>query len=211
LTIRKIYAIFVKNDIINIININGDNSMGEIVFTTHQVAKECSVHHTTVINWINEKKLNAYTTPGGHRRISKDDLIKFMKRYQMPIPVSLTKRTRRILIVDDDIEFLDELKSALAGIGLELDFASNGFEAGRKIYTSKPSLILLDFKMPALDGFEVCKILNMYEDTKKIPVFAVTVLSSKNDISRIKTCGVKEYILKPVDIEKLIRLIKKYI
>ena len=182
--------------------------MREKVFTTHQVARECNVHHTTVINWVNEDKLKAYTTPGGHRRVAEEDLIKFMKKYQIPMPDSLAEKTKRILIVDDDIECLDELKAALKGIGFELDFAANGFEAGRKIYTSKPSLILLDFKMPGLNGFEVCKILQMYEDTKRIPVFAITVLTSKEDINKIKACGVKEYIAKPLDIEKLIKLIK---
>ena len=182
--------------------------MSEKVFTTHQVAKKCNVHHTTVINWVNEGKLKAYTTPGGHRRVAEKDLIKFMKKYQMPIPDSLAEKTKRILIVDDDIECLDELKGALKGIGFELDFAANGFEAGRKIYTSKPSLILLDFKMPGLNGFEVCKILQMYEDTKRIPVFAITVLSSKEDVNKIKACGVKEYVSKPIDIEKLIKLVK---
>jgi len=96
----------------------------------------------------------------------------------------------------------------LGNNGFNLDFASNGFEAGRKIYTKKPSLILLDFKMPGLDGFEVCKILHMYEDTSNIPIFAVTILSSKEEIKKIKACGVKEYIPKPVDIEKLIKTVK---
>lgn len=182
--------------------------MADRVLTTHQVAKECNVHHTTVINWINETKLKAYTTPGGHRRVSEEDLIKFMNKYQIPVPKGLQKKNKRILIVDDDIEFLDELKTALKNTGLELDFASNGFEAGRKIYTNKPSLVLLDFKMPGLNGFEVCKILHMYEDTRSIPVFAVTVLNSREDINKIKACGVKEYIAKPIDMAKLIKLIK---
>ena len=182
--------------------------MADRVLTTHQVAKECNVHHTTVINWVNENKLKAYTTPGGHRRVTEDDLIKFMNKYQIPVSDKLSKKTKRILIVDDDIEFLDELKAALKVTGFELDFAFNGFEAGRKIYTNKPSLILLDFKMPGLNGFEVCKILNMYEDTRHIPVFAITVLTSNEDINKIKACGVKEYIAKPIDINKLIKKIK---
>jgi two-component system, OmpR family, response regulator VicR len=182
--------------------------MPDRVFTTHQVAKECNVHHTTVINWINETKLKAYTTPGGHRRVGEEDLIKFMNKYQIPVPKGLAKKNKRILIVDDDIEFLDELKTALKSTGLELDFASNGFEAGRKIYTNKPSLVLLDFKMPGLNGFEVCKILHMYEDTRNIPVFAITVLNSREDINKIKACGVKEYMAKPIDITRLIKLVK---
>ncbi len=182
--------------------------MSSNVFTTHQAAKECNVHHTTVINWINEGRLKAYTTPGGHRRIKSDELIRFMKKHHIPIPKSLLLKKKKILIVDDDIEFLEEIKTAFSNKGFQLDFASNGFDAGRKIYTERPSLILLDFKMPGLDGFEVCRILHMYDDTKSIPIFAVTVLNSKDDIRKIKACGVKKYIPKPVDVVKLIKLTK---
>ena len=178
------------------------------ILTTHQTASLCNVHHTTVINWINEEKLKAYTTPGGHRRIDEDDLIKFMKKYQIPIPEKLLGKKKTILIVDDDIEFLEELKVALGNNGFDLDFASNGFEAGRKIYTKRPALILLDFKMPGLDGFEVCKILHMYGDTSNIPIFAVTILNSKEEIKKIRACGVKRYIPKPVDMDKLIKSVK---
>jgi two-component system, cell cycle response regulator DivK len=62
--------------------------------------------------------------------------------------------------------------------------------------------------MPGLNGFEVCKILQMYEDTRHIPVFAITVLDSKEDIDKINACGVKRYMAKPIDIGKLIKLIK---
>ena len=183
--------------------------MAHKVLTTHQVAKECNVHHTTVINWVTEGKLKAYTTPGGHRRISEEDLVKFMKKYEIPIPDKILRKRKRILIVDDDIEALEELKSALSGSGLELDFASNGFEAGRKIYTQRPDLILLDFKMPGLNGFEVCKILNMYDDTSDIPVVAVTILNTKEDVKKIKDAGVVEYIPKPIDVEKILKVIRK--
>ena len=67
--------------------------MAHKVLTTHQVAKECNVHHTTVINWVTEGKLKAYTTPGGHRRISEEDLVKFMKKYEIPIPDKILKKT----------------------------------------------------------------------------------------------------------------------
>ncbi|MFH1847516.1 MAG: helix-turn-helix domain-containing protein [Candidatus Omnitrophota bacterium] len=58
----------------------------ETVFSTCQVAKITNVHHTTVFNWVKEGKINAYITPGGHRRIKKQDLLDFMKTYNIPIP-----------------------------------------------------------------------------------------------------------------------------
>jgi hypothetical protein len=57
------------------------------------------------MNWISNDKLKAYTTPGRHRHVMEAELIKFIKKYQIPLSDSLKKQVRRILIVDDDKEF----------------------------------------------------------------------------------------------------------
>lgn len=181
------------------------------VYTTHETAKFCNAHNTTIINWIEEGKIKAYITPGGHRRIKREDLLKFMEQYKIPIPVELKADKKRILIVDDDPEAVSECVEALRGNNYEIDYAYDGFGAGRKIYKMKPDLILLDFRMPGMDGFQVCEALYKDEDTKDIPVIAVTALNSEEDKKRIKECGVKEYVPKPIDIENLIKLVKKYL
>jgi excisionase family DNA binding protein len=182
--------------------------MKKEVFSTYQAARICNVHHTTVINWVKEGILKAYTTPGGHRRVEKEDLIVFMHNYEIPVPDSMYRKSKQVLVVDDDSEALEEYKDALSGFGFELEFAADGFEAGMKIYRQKPDLILLDFKMPSLNGFQVCDILRRDEETKDIPVIAVTALSSKDEIEKIKNYGVKNYFAKPVDMDKLIKAIK---
>ncbi len=179
-------------------------------YSTYQVAKLLDVHHTTVINWINVGKLKAHATPGGHRRIEPDDLEAFVKRFEIPVPKEI-KKARLVLVVDDDAEALEEFREALTGHGFELDFASDGFEAGRNIFSRIPDLILLDFKMPGMDGFEVCETLKMERETSHIPIFAVTALKSEKDIKKIKACGVREYLNKPVEVEKLLKLIRGYL
>ena len=62
---------------------------GKEVFTSYEVSKLCSVTVPTVTNWVEEKILPAYKTPGGHRRIKREDLINFLKKYNMPIPKEL--------------------------------------------------------------------------------------------------------------------------
>ena len=182
--------------------------MSSKVFTTYQVADLCKVHHTTVINWVNEGVLQGYTTPGGHRRVREEDVRDFMLKYKIPIPEELKHKSRRILIVDDDIEFLEELREALADTnGFAIDCALNGFEAGRKMYKKRPDIILLDFKMPGMDGFQVCDVLKKDKEMRGIPIVAVTSMTSEEDIKRIKKCGVKRYFPKPLNVEKL----KKFI
>ncbi|MFH1380439.1 MAG: helix-turn-helix domain-containing protein [bacterium] len=56
------------------------------ILTTFQISQFCNVNISTVIHWINTSKLKAYRTPGGHRRVSKENFIEFLKQYSMPIP-----------------------------------------------------------------------------------------------------------------------------
>ncbi|PIQ89096.1 MAG: histidine kinase [Candidatus Omnitrophica bacterium CG11_big_fil_rev_8_21_14_0_20_42_13] len=181
------------------------------IFSTYSAANLCNVHHTTVINWIKEGKLQAYVTPGGHRRIKKDDLLEFMRTYKLPIPMEALSGKKRLLIADDDDEFLEELQDALSAQGFDLDFARDGFEVGVSVYQKKPDLLLLDFKMPGLDGFRVCEILKRDKATADIPIIAITALTSAKDKARIKKSGVNEYISKPVDMDYLLKIIKKYL
>ena len=178
--------------------------MSDKVFSTYQIAELCKVHHTTVINWMNEGVLTGYTTPGGHRRVKEGDIRDFMLKYKIPLPEELYHhKTRRILIVDDDIEFLEELREALSVNGFLIDCALNGFEAGRKIYKKRPDVVLLDFKMPGMDGFQVCRVLKSDKETRDIPVVAVTSMTAEDDVKQIKKCGVRRYFAKPLNIEKL--------
>jgi len=178
------------------------------IFSTHEAADICKAHLTSIINWIKEGKLKAYNTPGGHRRIKEEDLISFMKEYNIPIPVNLRIGPKLILIVDDDTDARDELKAVLGKNSFELDFAADGFEAGRKIYKRKPDLVLLDFRMTGMDGFGVCQVLKKDQETSRIPIIAITVLNSDEDIARIKKSGVFAYVQKPFDIKNLLILIE---
>ncbi len=179
------------------------------LFTTYEVASILGVHHTTIINWVKEKKLKAFVTPGGHRRIKKEDIKSFAEEYNIPILNEFDKKNKLVLIVDDNQDILDELSEALNGNNFEIDTATDGFQAAKKIYENNPDLILLDFKMLGMDGFEVCNVLKNDKKTARIPIFAVTSLSSDEDREKIKRCGVKEFFPKPIDIEKILKKIKK--
>lgn len=57
--------------------------------TTHQAAELCECHFTSIIRWIHEGKIKAYSTPGGHRRIMRPDLVAFLNAHEMPVPGEL--------------------------------------------------------------------------------------------------------------------------
>ena len=74
-----------------------------------------------------------------------------------------------------------------------------------------PDLILLDFLMPELNGFDVCKALRENEQTRSIPIMAVTCLSKEEDIERIFKAGADEYLPKPFKVDQLQEKVRELI
>ncbi len=127
-------------------------------FTTFEISQICEVNPTTVQNWVKEKKLKAYLTPGGHRRVKREDFVAFMREFGMPIASELLERPF-VLIVDDEEEVLEMLKSAIlmGEQDVEVATAKSGVEALLMIGERKPDLLVLDIMMPGMNGFEVCR------------------------------------------------------
>ena len=123
-------------------------------FTTFEVGRICGVFHTTVINWVNKGKLKAYVTPGGHRRILPEDLIDFMKRFEMPIPDNLVDRSMNILIVEDDASVQRMLMRSLQALpGVKIEVCESGLEALMHIGKEPPDLLILDIRIPHVHRF----------------------------------------------------------
>jgi excisionase family DNA binding protein len=150
--------------------------MASQVFTTFDVAKLCGVFHTTVINWANKGKIKAYVTPGGHRRILLKDLVDFMTRFDIPVPEDLSRLCKKVLIVDDDASVQRMILRALAPLlpNIETKCCSSGLEALMIIGKESPDLLVLDIRIPQVNGLEVCKLLRTYEQTKPIKIIAIT-------------------------------------
>ena len=108
---------------------------GKTVFTTFETAKLCHVSPLSIINWVNAGRLPAFRTPGGHRRIRRDDLIRFMRENGIPLPDDLREGSGRpkVLVVDDEASIREVLSEHLTtrGTPFEALTASDGFEAGR--------------------------------------------------------------------------------
>lgn len=187
--------------------------MAKDFYTTHEVSKFCSVYPTTVINWVKDGTLPAYTTPGGHRRIKKEDLIKLMKKNNMPLPDELIKTDKnRVLVIDDDIKILKMIKTVLSSEeDFEIETANSGFQAGLLISNWLPDIILLDMLMPQMDGFEVAKRLKSDERTKDITIIAVTVITDPKEIKKMHACGIADYISKPFKAQELIKKVRQHL
>lgn len=187
--------------------------MPEKIYTTYQIGKFCQVNIRTVIRWIETGKLKAYSTPGGHRRVKWSDLINFLVENRMPIPKEIEEaRYRKILIVDDDPDFLELVEKILGDIPeVQLRTTTSGFDAGVIVADWNPDLILLDFIIPDLDGFEVTRKLKNNPKLKKIPIIAVTSITDPEKLEEIKKCGVDAVITKPIEQKSFLKKIERFI
>ena len=112
----------------------------------------------------------------------------------------------RILVVDDEADFIELVKFRLANLGCEFLVAYDGVQALSQARQFKPDLILLDILLPDLDGLSVCEILRRQPATKKIPIIFMSALSG--DVTRrTATMHADDFFTKPLDLARLERRI----
>ena len=114
----------------------------------------------------------------------------------------------RILLVEDDPALRKLLKEALPESIFVIDIAETGREGLDMIVKRKPDLILLDWNLPDLNGFEVCKYIKQNKDCAHIPIIMVTAYSELNRKVSALEVGADDYITKPFEIEELIARVK---
>ena len=111
--------------------------------------------------------------------------------------------TIKILLVEDTDTQLKFLKDGLEKSGFDVETATNGSEAYKKVYSCAPDIIVSDIKMPGIDGYQLCRMLKNTEETKKIPIILLTVLESKIDSFWGKKAGAQLFLSKSIDINEL--------
>ena len=114
-----------------------------------------------------------------------------------------------ILAVDDVALNLLLVKKILQRYNFRIRTADSGVKALEEVAAEKPDLILLDILMPGIDGFEVLSRLKADWNTKDIPVIILSALNSNKDIVRAYEMGAKDYITKPIIMEKLINSVAR--
>jgi two-component system alkaline phosphatase synthesis response regulator PhoP len=108
----------------------------------------------------------------------------------------------RILIVDDESDFIELVKFRLANLGCEFLVAGDGVHALSQARECKPDLILLDILLPDLDGLSVCEILRRQPATKKTPIIFMSALNS--DVTKRTTAmRADDFFTKPLDLNRL--------
>ncbi len=112
-----------------------------------------------------------------------------------------------ILVVDDDPDLRSLLRLHLAGAGYDVEVAADAIEAGHSVLARAPDLIIIDVKMPYMDGFEFVAALRTEESLKHTPVIFLTSVAD-GDL-RGKELGALAYLVKPIRADRLLELVLK--
>ena len=179
-------------------------------YSTFDIARMLEMVPGTVANWVDNGRLKAFTTPGGHRRISRTDLLAFLRKNSMPVPELLETASggKRILVVEDDEKLLKLVLRSFGRLkGCELFQAADGFQAGQMVEAIRPDLVLLDIMLPDINGFKVCERIKA--GSKHTRVIAMTGYDSEEVRKKIMNSGADAYLIKPFQFTTLLNHVKR--
>jgi len=121
---------------------------------------------------------------------------------------------RRILVAEDDVRNVFALTSVLEGRGVKLKIARNGKEAIAALEAAAAApelavdLVLMDIMMPEMDGLTAMREIRKRREWAKLPIIALTAKAMKSDQEQCIAAGANDYLSKPLDVEKLLSLIR---
>ena len=188
-----------------------------IIYTGKELSKEESDElqdfaETIIIKGVkSEERLLDETALFLHRTVSelpeakKDILIELYDK-------EAVFKGKKILIADDDMRNVFALSKVLREHGMEILKAENGQKAVEALKAHEDvSLVLMDIMMPVIDGIEAMKKIRAVEKFQNIPIVAITAKAMKEDRNKCIEAGANDYISKPVEIERLLSLMRVWI
>ena len=175
------------------------------VFTTGEVAHVCKVSQQTVIRCFDSGKLKGFRVPGSRfRRIPREALVSFMKENEIPLD-QLESGRKRVLVVDDDEAIVEMFTDLLERDGrFEVKTASSGYEAGVLTEQFRPDAILLDFKLPDINGTAVCRGIRANSNHEHMKIIIISGAADPAEIEELNAAGADDFIRKPFDINAVI-------
>jgi excisionase family DNA binding protein len=175
--------------------------------TTREAARRLGVSVRTVQLWVESEDLQAWKTPGGHRRILASSVSEMLASRRADSGADLF----RILVIEDDepLRTLYKMTIKTWGLPIELECAASGVEGLIALGARQPDLLILDLMMRGVNGYEVAQRIRTNPQWGALEIIVVTALSSK-EVARNGTLP-KEVVVfgKPVPFDRLQELILK--
>lgn len=179
--------------------------------TTREAGQLLGVSVGTAQLWVENGLLSAWKTPGGHRRVTRESVEKLLRsKNEAPPAAPAARRSAvrrlRVLVVEDDANLLRLYETTLAlwPMSPEVIVATNGINALLLIERENPDLLIVDLKIPGIDGFEMLKIL---QSTPRYAHMAIAVVSGLDADEIARRGGVPPGVFvlpKPVPFSRLL-------
>ncbi len=174
------------------------------VFTTGEVAEICNVSQQTVIRNFDSGRLQGFRVPGSRfRRIPRESLVKFMREFNIPLS-RLEGGRKRVLVVDDDPDIVEMVVELLERDGrFQVEAAATGFDAGAQAERFQPHVIVLDYRLPDIDGAAVCRSIRSDPRKSGMRIIMMSGVVHPDEIERLRAEGADEFLNKPFSIQQL--------
>lgn len=194
----------------NKLDSNGNRILSaDEILSTSEVAALLQVSPVTVEMWVRNNILNSNKTADGHDRYKYSDIVTHAEKHNIAIDGDIGKITK-VLIVDDDSFVADFLKDFLESreIVYEVQRTGISFMADKLVKSFHPHVVILDLRMPGMNGIELCRNFRTQID-EGLRVIGVSGYWSENDKEAFLIAGGECCLDKPLDIKAFINVLEK--
>ncbi|ADY56519.1 multi-sensor hybrid histidine kinase [Syntrophobotulus glycolicus DSM 8271] len=117
--------------------------------------------------------------------------------------------SKKLLLVEDNAVNLEMTKEILLRLGFTVEGAESGFEALKMVGENQYDAILMDIRMPEMDGYETARRVRMLDDGENIPIIALSADALEGVVAKAKQAGMNNYLTKPLDPAKMINVLRQ--
>lgn len=187
--------------------------MANKILKTNEAALFLGVSRSSLTNWVKKGLLGSGLTPGGHYRFTVEELEAFAEKRGLLLPRDLEDgEIARILIIEDDDGFKEFVREALETFsGYELREAADGVQGALVAGSWRPDMIILDIRMPNMNGVEFLRLLREDPVTESVKVIVASAHLSPEIRGDLDELGVEMILEKPVRLGPLVAAIERLV
>lgn len=178
-------------------------------FSTSEVATYCHVTADTIRKWAEAGRIRVFKTPGGHRRIRREDLLRFLHENSIPVHGDLKEGGVKVLVVDSQESVVNVVRRFLerSQSSFMIETATDSFEAGHRMGVFRPDIVFLDLELPGLDGVALCRRLREHPEFAGTQVIAMAPSENGDLTGKALEAGAAGGLRKPFTPDNLRRVL----
>lgn len=169
------------------------------IYSSRKVGKLLGADPSSVNRWIDSGTLKAYRTPGGHRRVSFENLMDFLNRCEMPIPEELKPAQLTVLLVDSDRQFMQSMRRSLsrARRDIVVEACASPLQALVLVGARRPDVVLWNLDLDPERAADVCQSIKGTPETSGTLVVAHSASPVGHLKKKLRAQGASAVLTRP--------------